>query len=125
MHGAYGIAPPPAHFNHISLCLLVVIHTITGLLRLGVKPRPPACQSDALTTTQPAPSVLKGFLGTIEVGSHSTPVSNSSRKLPSIHIIVLVHKEMYRAHTTFRLVFNFSSFPHRPMKIAVWPVFKL
>ena len=56
---ARSIAQPPAHFNNVSLCLLVVIPNITGLLRLGIKPGPPACQSDALTTTLPAPRVLK------------------------------------------------------------------
>ena len=50
---------------------------------------------------------------------------NSSRKLHSIHILVLVHNSMYMAHTTLRLVFNFSSFPSTPMKIEVWPIFKL
>jgi len=58
------------------------------------------------------------------VGSHSTQVSNSSRKLHSIHIIVLVHNViMYMAHTTLRLGFNFSNFPPRSMKIEVWPIF--
>ena len=32
---------------------------------------------------------------------------------------------MYMMHTTLRLVFNFSSFPPRPVKIEVWPVSKL
>ena len=56
---AHSIAPPAAHFDNVSLCLLVVIPNITSLLRLGIKPGPPACQSDALTTTLPAPRVLK------------------------------------------------------------------
>ena len=56
---AHNIAPPAAQFNNVSLCLLVFIPNITGLLRLGIKPGPPACQSDALTTTLPAaPRVL-------------------------------------------------------------------
>ena len=59
------------------------------------------------------------------MGSHSTQVPNSSPKLHSIHSIVLVHNAMYMAHTNLRLVFNFSSFPPWPMKIEVWPVFKL
>ena len=54
--------------------------------------------------------------------SDSTQMSNSSRKLHSIHILVLVHNA---THNTFRLVFNFSSFPPRPMNIEVWPIFKL
>ena len=58
------------------------------------------------------------------MGSHSTYVPNSSRKLHSNDIIVLVHNAMYMAHTTLRLVFNLSSFPLRPMKIEVWPIFK-
>ena len=52
-------------------------------------------------------------------------MQNSSRKLNSIHILVLVHNAMYMAHTTVRLVFNFSSFTSRPMKTEVWPIFKL
>ena len=56
---AHSIAPPVAHFNIVSLCLLFVIPNITGSLRLCIKPGPPACQSDALTTTLPAaPRVL-------------------------------------------------------------------
>ena len=54
---AHSIAPPVAHFNIVSLCLLFVIPNITGSLRLCIKPGPPACQSDALTTTLPAPRV--------------------------------------------------------------------
>ena len=56
---AHSITPPAAQFNNVSLCLLVFIANITRLLRLGIKPGPPACQSDALTTTLPAPRVLK------------------------------------------------------------------
>ena len=52
-------------------------------------------------------------------------MQNSSRKLHSIHILVLVHNAMYMAHTTVRLVFNFSSFTSRPIKTEVWPIFKL
>ena len=56
---AHSIAPPAAQFNNVNLRLLVLIPNITGLLRLGIKPAPPACQSNALTTTLPAPRVLK------------------------------------------------------------------
>ena len=59
------------------------------------------------------------------MGSHSTYLPNSSLKLHSNDILVLVHNTMYMAHTTLRLVFNLSSFPLRPMKIEVWPIFKL
>ena len=52
-------------------------------------------------------------------------MQNSSRKLHSIHVLVLVHNVMYMAHTTVRLVFNFSTFPSRPMKVEVCPIFKL
>ena len=74
---AHSIAPPVAHFNIVSLCLLFVIPNITGSLRLCIKPGPPACQSDALTTTLPAPRVEVWNIGTIEVGSHSTQVPSS------------------------------------------------
>ena len=40
-------------------CLVVFIPNITGLLRLCIKPGPPACQTDALTTTLSAPRVLE------------------------------------------------------------------
>ena len=56
---AHSIAPPAAQFNNISLCLMVFIPNISGLLRLGIKPGPPACQSDARTTTLPALRLLK------------------------------------------------------------------
>jgi hypothetical protein len=56
---AHTIAPPAALFNKVSHCLLVFIPNISGLLRLGIKPGPPACHSKALTTTLPAPRVLK------------------------------------------------------------------
>ena len=56
---ADSIAPPAAQFNNVSLCLLMYKSNITRLLRLGIKPGPPTCQSDALTTTLPAPRVLK------------------------------------------------------------------
>ena len=59
------------------------------------------------------------------MGSHSTYLPNSSLKLHSNDILVLVHNTTYMAHTTLRLVFNLSSFPLRPMKIEVWPIFKL
>ena len=66
------------------------------------------------------------------MGSHSTYVPNSILKSEiaqsSRHtndILVLVHNAMYMAHTTLRLVFNLSSFPLRPTKIEVWPIFKL
>ena len=64
----HSIAPPVAHFNNVSLCLLFVIPNITGSLRLCIKPGPPACQSDALTTTLPAPRVEVSNVGTFEVG---------------------------------------------------------
>ena len=38
---AHSIAPPAAQFNNVSLCLLVFIPNITGLLRLGIKHEPP------------------------------------------------------------------------------------
>ena len=56
---AHSIAPPAAQFKNVSICLLIYTPNITRLLRLGIKPGPPACQSDALTTTLPAPRVLK------------------------------------------------------------------
>ena len=56
---AHSIAPPAAQLNNVSLCLLVFIPNLIGLLRLGINPGPPACQSDALTTTLSAPRVLK------------------------------------------------------------------
>ena len=59
------------------------------------------------------------------MGSHSSYVPNSSRKLHSIDILVLVHNAMYMAHTILRLVFNFSSFTLSPMKIEVWPICNL
>ena len=98
---------------------------ITGSLRLCIKPGPPACQSDALTTTLPAPRVEVWNIGTIEVGSHSTQVPSSTQKWHSIHILVVVYNAMYMGYTILWLVFNFSSFPPWPMKIEVWPVFKL
>jgi len=57
------------------------------------------------------------------VGSHSTYVPNSTRKSHSIDILVLVHNAMYMAHTTLRLVFNFSSFP--PKKFGQYLNLKL
>ena len=51
---AHNIAPPAAQFNNVSRCLLIYVPNITRLLRLGIKPGPPACQSDALTTTLPS-----------------------------------------------------------------------
>ena len=45
-----------------------------------------------------------------------TQVPNSNRKLHSIHSLV---------HTALRVGFKFSSFPPRPMKIELWPRFKL
>ena len=56
---AHTITPPAAQFNNVSLCLMVSIPNISGLFRLGIKPGPPACQSDALTTTLPSLRVLK------------------------------------------------------------------
>ena len=53
---AHSIAPPAAHLNNVGLCLLVFIPNITGM---QIKPGPPACQSDALTTTYTVRSVLK------------------------------------------------------------------
>ena len=55
---AHSIAPLAAQFNNVSLGILVFISNISGLLRLGIKPGPPAWQSDALTTTLHAPRVL-------------------------------------------------------------------
>ena len=59
------------------------------------------------------------------MGSHSTQVPSSCLKLHSIHIVVLLHNASNMASTTLRLVFNFSSFPPRPMQIEVWLIFKL
>ena len=58
---ARSIAPPAAQFNNVSLCLLIYVPNITRLLRLGIKPGPPACQSDALTTTLPRVSCVLKF----------------------------------------------------------------
>jgi hypothetical protein len=57
------------------------------------------------------------------VGSHSTYVPDSTRKSHSVDILVLVHNAMYMAHTTLRLVFNFSSFP--PKKFGQYLNLKL
>ena len=56
---AHSIAPPDAQFSSVILCLLVFTPNITGVLRLGIKAGPLACQSYALTTTLSAPRVLK------------------------------------------------------------------
>ena len=56
---AHGIAPPDAQFSSVILCLSVFIPNITGVLRLGIKAGPLACQSYPLTTTLSAPRVLK------------------------------------------------------------------
>ena len=56
---AHSTARPAAPFNDVSLCPLDFIPNITGLLRPGIKPGPPACQLDALTSTLPAPLVMK------------------------------------------------------------------
>ena len=37
---AHSIAPPAAKFTNVSLCLLVVIPNVSGLMCLGIKPGP-------------------------------------------------------------------------------------
>ena len=94
----------PIRFNNVSLCPSIFIPNISGLLRRSrVKPGPSACQLDALTTTLPAPLVMKFLsVGTIEVGLQSTHVHNSCLKWHRIHILFLIHSPLYMVHSTLR-----------------------
>ena len=55
---ACSIARPAAQFNDVSLCPLAFIPNISGLLRPGIKPGPPACQSGAPSTTLSGPLLI-------------------------------------------------------------------
>ena len=115
---AYSIARPAAQFNNVSFCPLAFIPNISGLLRPGIKPGPPACQSGATSTMLSAPLNKIGNLGTIYEGSHFTQVLHVPhiyRIWHRIHTLALIHSTLYMTQTTLRSVVNFLSF--RPMLI--------
>ena len=48
MCSAHSSAQSATHLNTISVCPLVSVPNVTGLLRPRIKHGPPACQSDVL-----------------------------------------------------------------------------
>ena len=112
-------------FNNVSLCPLILIRNMSGLLcplLLNSGSRFASWIRANHYTSRVSRNECSNVGG---CSMHATQVHNSCRKWHNIYIIVLIHSPLYMSHTTLRWVVNVLSFPSMPMQIEVWAVSKL
>ena len=112
-------------FNNVSLCPLILIPNMSGLLcPLLLKPGSRCASWMRVNhyTSHASPNECSN-VGACSL--HVTKVPNACRKWHNIYILVLIHSPLYMSHTNLRWVVNVLSFPSIPMQIDVWAVSKL
>ena len=127
MHVKFAWRIATIRFNNVSLCQLILIPNMSGLLcplLLYPGSRFASWMRANHYTTRASRNKFSN-VGAIEVGLHATQVPNSCRKWHNIYILVLIHSPLYMTHTTLRWVVNVLSFPSNPMQIEVWAVSNL
>ena len=117
----------PIRFNNVSLCPLICIPNVSGLLcprLLNPGSRLASWMRANHYTTRASRNEFSN-VGAIEVGLHAKQVPNYCRKWHNIYILVLIRSPLYMSHTTLRWVVNVLSCESMPMQIEVWAVSNL
>ena len=94
----------PIRFNNVSLCPLICIPNVSGLLcprLLNPGSRLASWMRANHYTTRASRNEFSN-VGAIEVGLHAKQVPNYCRKWHNIYILVLIRSPMYMSHTTLR-----------------------
>ena len=112
-------------FNNVSLCALILIRNMSGLL-CPLLLNPGSRFASWMLANHYTSIASRNECSNVGACSlHATQVPNSCRKWHNIYILVLIHSPLYMLHTTLRWVVNVLSFPSKPMQIEVWAVSKL
>ena len=112
-------------FNNVSLCPLILIPNMSGLL-CPLLLNPGSRFASWMRATHYTTRASRNECSTVGACSlHATQVPNSCRKWHNIYILVLIHSPLYMSHTTLRWVVNVLSFPSMPMQSEVWAVSNL
>ena len=94
----------PIRFNNVSLCSLIFIPTMSGLLcplLLNPGRRFVSWMRVYHYTTRASRNEFSN-VGAIEVGLYATQVPNYCRKWHNIYILVIIHSPLYMSHTILR-----------------------
>jgi hypothetical protein len=112
-------------FNNVSLCPLILIPNMSGLLCPFLL-NPGSRFASWMRANHYTTRVSRNECSKIGACSlHATQVPNSCRKWHNIYILVLIHSPLDMSHTTFRWVVNVLIFPFMPMQIEVWAEYHL
>ena len=112
-------------FNNVSLCPLILIPNMSGLL-CPLLLNPGSRFASWMRANHYTTRVSRNECSKIGACSlHATQVPNSCRKWHNIYILVLIHSPLDMSHTTFRWVVNVLRFPFMPMQIEVWAEYHL
>ena len=112
-------------FNNVSLCPLILIPNMSGLL-CTLLLYPGSRFASWMRANHYTTRASRNECSNIGACSlHATQVPNSCRKWHNVYILVLIHSPLYMSHTTLRWVVNVFSFPFMPMQIEVWAVYNL
>ena len=112
-------------FNNVSLCPLILIPNMSGLL-CPLLLNPGSRFASWMRATHYTTRASSNECSTVGACSlHVTQVPNYCRKWHNIYILVLIHSPLYMSHTTLRWVVNVLSFPSMPMQTEVWAVSNL
>ena len=111
--------------NNVSLCPLILIPNMSGLL-CTLLLYPGSRFASWMRANHYTTRASRNYCSKIGACSlHATQVPNSCRRWHNVYIIVLIHSPLYMSHTTLRWVVNVLSFPFMPMQIEVWAVYNL
>ena len=112
-------------FNNVSLCPLILIPNMSGLL-CPLFLYPGSRFASWMRANHYTTRASRNECSNIGACSlHATQVPNSCRKWHNVYILVLIHSPLYMSHTTLRWVVNVLSFPFMPMQIEVWAIYNL
>ena len=89
-------------FNNVSLCPLILIPNMSGLL-CPLLLNPGSRFASWMRATHYTARASRSECSTVGACSlHVTQVPNSCRKWHNIYILVLIHSPLYMSHTTLR-----------------------
>ena len=89
-------------FNNVSLCPLILIPNMSGLL-CPLLLNPGSRFASWMRATHYTTRASRNECSTVGACSlHATQVPNSCRKWHNIYILVLIHSPLYMSHTTLR-----------------------
>ena len=112
-------------FNNVSLCPLILIPNMSGLL-CPLLLYPGSRFASRMRANHYTTRASRNECSNIGACSlHATQLPNSCRKWHNVYILVLIRSPLYMSHTTLRWVVNVLSFSFMPMQIEVWAVYNV